>query len=130
MEIKYIPKVKAEFLALEHEKSELAANIAGLGMKEFERMAEGQEQYGKSWAQVNLRADLLEEISDILNYVYLMYIRVYDALGYVPHEMAFKLNLIARLARSLNLVAEELPAFAGPTSAEWVKRNKEGTDQM
>lgn len=59
------------------------------------RLLAGREKYRGSFTQVDLKADVLEEIADVLNYAGLMLVRL----------------------------SRQLPAFEGPTSNDWYEAN-------
>ena len=86
------------------------------------RMVEGAEKYGKSWAEVDLKTDLLEELYDCLNYPLMMAVRIFKVNdGFISleeweHVVLFR-NKIADLIR---FVENVFPSFEGPTSAEYV----------
>jgi len=84
------------------------------------RMVEGAEKYGKSWAEVDLKTDLLEELYDCLNYPLMIAVRLHhnDRLSAQQWET---IALFRDKVKELIAEVESfIPSFEGPTSAEYV----------
>jgi len=83
------------------------------------RMQEGAQHYGYSWCEVNLTADMIEELMDIHNYLILMRLRL-DSLDYEDSNVLAVISTLEGLAETMMVAAADLPEFDGPTSAEWI----------
>lgn len=91
-------------------------------------MLAGAEKYGLSWCEVNLKADIIEELVDIWNYLNLMELRIKNRIDLAPDFSMTQRSWVVKMRR---LVLEALestdtlcPEFEGPTSAEWVKQRE------
>lgn len=86
------------------------------------RMEEGADKYGASWAVVDLKTDLMEELLDALNYPLLMAVRVHHATGGLTLEDWETISLFRDKVKELVAFADSFfPNFDGPTSAEYVE---------
>ena len=120
-----VPVVDSDKMALHHPQRAEAQEVCMLSTYELKRMAAGQQKYGTSWAKVNLQQDLIDELSDALNYLYLIYIRLHDAQGKVED---WQKQLLHHMAKTIYNLLDDiefgLPYFDGPTSEEWVKEQQ------
>lgn len=88
-----------------------------------DRMVRGTKKYGKSWCEVDLRSDLIEELMDVYNYAELIRLRLKEQVTLVlpTAEQDKLLTEIKNAARVLtNRIEEVFPEFEGPTSNQWV----------
>jgi hypothetical protein len=97
------------------------------------RLEAGAHKYGKSWCEVDLREDLLEELYDVLNYCRMMVVRyraIYNGEDYddpVANKMGTVLTgLMADTTDHILAIRRFVPEFEGPTSAEWAAAHAEG----
>lgn len=86
------------------------------------RMVAGAEKYGRSWAEVDLKTDLLEELYDSLNYPLMMAVRIFNANDeYISLEEWETVCIFRDKVKDLiEYVELFFPDFEGPTSAEYV----------
>jgi hypothetical protein len=92
-----------------------------------ERLINGQAKYANSWCEVNLKADLMDELFDCMNYPRMMLCRLskLHELGLVDQAevdrvTVFVAELVARIQALTSLVIDNIPPFEGMTNEEFI----------
>ena len=93
---------------------------SALGHQLVRRLQAGAHKYGDAWTEVDLKTDLVEEITDALNYVVLYLHRARGADEDSPLLRSYLENILVSLMQALDGVWY-LPDVEGPTSKEWVE---------
>jgi hypothetical protein len=96
------------------------------------RLEMGVDKYGMSWCEVDLKADLIEELLDGINYCAMgrerAAIATADAKGLDVFVLRQTIETLTTAQDVLSQLVEdvlgEVLSFEGPTSNEWVKAQK------
>lgn len=114
-----IPKVENAGLILEYRSyNELQDNRVAK-----QRMIDGAQKYGTSWAEVNLKKDMLEEAYDLMNYALLGIVRIEKSKVPMNTDDYEALLTIREMAKDIIVQIGFLPDFEGPSSNEWIEAN-------
>lgn len=119
-----VSKTKTNTLSINHPKYLQARREFGTNERQHQRMVAGSEKYGFSWAEVDLRTDIEEELDDVMNYLVLMFLRLDSTTkdNISGTRNMYLLKLLSTYVRLAQDALERLPKFEGPTSAEWVEQ--------